>query len=215
MAQSKLLKVIAALKNDLSETEQLALAAELWASARFPPSLPNFSYRHKEIVIRFAFLQGFLAWEAFLDESFTLYLLGEKPPKGRRPKREHTPTKRKDAERLIIGADRRYADWTRTSELRKRSKTFFKRNDPYDVPLKVNNQAFHDMSIIRNAIAHTSSHSQEEFKKIVRRFFKTYPPKLTIGKFLTAPVPNTSPPQTFIKYYFKSVITTAELIVPH
>lgn len=213
--KSKLLNVVASLKNNLNETEKLAEAAEQWAVASFPPSVPKFLSRHKEIVVKFAFLEGFLAWEAFLDESFTLYLLGEKPPKGRRPQLEHPATRRKDAERLIIGADRKYADWTKTGELRKRSKTFFRRNDPYDLPLKANNRSFEEMNVIRNAIAHRSTHSQEEFKKLVRNFFKTYPPNLTVGKFLRLSVPNVTPQQTFMNYYFGNVVTTAELIVPH
>ncbi len=215
MAQNRLFKVVLGLKKDLDETGRLAIAAEQWANVRFPHGVPKFSSRHKELVIRFAFLQGFLAWEAFLDESFTLYLLGEKAPRGRRPTREHTPRRRKDAERLITGADRKYADWTRTNDLRRRSRTFFRRNDPFDLPLKANNTHFSDMGTIRNAIAHTSAHSQEEFKRLVRRILGTYPRNLSVGKFLSLPVPKTSPPQTFMKFYFGSVITTAELIVPH
>jgi hypothetical protein len=213
--KSKLLNTVESLKDELDETEKLAAAAEQWAVARFPPSVPRFLPRHKEIVVKFAFLEGFLAWEAFLDESFTLYLLGEKPPKGRSPKLEHTATRRKDAERLITGADRKYADWTKTDVLRKRSKIFFRRNDPYDSPMKANNRSFEEMKIIRNAIAHRSTHSNEEFKRVVRKFFKTYPPKLTVGKFLRLPVPNVNPPQTFMTYYFGSVVATASLIVPH
>ncbi len=214
MAQNRLFKVVAALKRDLTETDRLAIAAARWTLVRFPHGVPKFTSRHEELVIRFAFLQGFLAWESFLDESFTLYLLGEKAPKGRRPKREHTPRRRKDAERLITGADRKYADWTKTDNLRKRSRTLFRRNDPFDVPLKTNNSQFEEMGTIRNAIAHRSAHSKEEFQKLVRRFFKTYPPNLTVGKFLSLQVPKSSPPQTFLKYYFGSVIATAEQIVP-
>lgn len=215
MAQNRLIKVVASLKRDLDETGRLAIAAEQWANVRFPLGVPKFSSRHKELVITFAFLRGFLAWEAFLDESFTLYLLGEKAPKGRRPTREHTPHRRKDAERLITGADRKYADWTRTDHLRRRSRNLFRRNDPFDLPLKNNDSHFRDMSTIRNAIAHTSNYSQEEFKKLVRKFFRTYPRNLSIGRFLSLPVPKSSPPQTFMKFYFGNVITTAELIVPH
>lgn len=213
--KSRLLNTVASLKNNLDETEKLAEAAEQWAVARFPPSVPPFLPRHKEIVVKFAFLEGFLAWEAFLDESFTLYLLGEKPPKGRRPKLEHPATRLKDAERFIIGADRKYADWTKTDVLRRRSQVFFRRNDPYDLPLKANNRSFEEMNIIRNAIAHRSTHSHEQFKSVVRKFFKTYPPKLTVGKFLRLPVPNVNPPQSFMNYYFGNVVATANLIVPH
>ncbi len=149
------------------------------------------------------------------DESFTLYLLGEKPPRGRKPVREHTPKRRKDAERLIIGGDRKYAEWTRTNDLRSRSKTFFRRHDPCDAPLKASSRTLDDMNTIRNAIAHTSTHSQESFKRLVRNFFGTYPPNLTVGKFPATSVPSTSPPQTFMQYYLNSVVNTANLIVPH
>ncbi len=215
MAQSKLLKAVTTLRNNIDETSRLAVATDQWLAMRFPSGVPKFSSRHKEMVIKFAFLQSFLSWETFLDESFTLYLLGEKPPRGRKPVREHTPKRRKDAERLIIGGDRKYAEWTRTSDLRSRSKTFFRHHDPYDAPLRANSRTFDEMNVIRNAIAHTSAHSQESFKKLARNFFGTYPPSLTIGKFLTTSVPSTSPPQTFMQYYLSSVVNTANLIVPH
>jgi hypothetical protein len=215
MAQNRLANVVITFKKDLDETDRLVLAAEQWANFRFPSTVARFTSRHKELIIRFAFLQGFLAWEEFLDESFTLYLLGEKAPRGRRPLREYSPRRRKDAIRLITGADRKYADWTRTDNLRKRSKTFFRRHDPFDTPLRANNTYLQDMAIIRNAIAHRSQYSREEFQKLVRRFFRTYPPGLTIGQFLRRVVPNSSPPQTFLAYYFDSVATTADLIVPH
>lgn len=214
MPQSNLLNVLVALKTALNETEQLVVATGQWASARFPPGIPKFTPRYKEIIVRLAFLQTFLAWEEFIDESFTLYLLGMKPPRGRRPHRLHTPSKRKDAERFILGADD-YADWSKIHKVRERAKKYFRRGEPFDPALSAHQNMFDEMNTIRNAIAHSSKYSQKKFKSLVRRRLGTYPTGLTIGKFLTMNNPRSSYSETFIEYYLNRVIFVAENIVPN
>ncbi len=215
MARSNLLGVVTSLKSSLNEVIDLAGAAEQWASVRFPAGTPKFTSNHKEIVIKIAFLQSFLAWEEFLDESFILYMLGMRPPRGyRRPTRLFKPSKRKEAMRLIVG-DRRYADWTQTAMLRERARLYFKKGEPYDSALSIHQNMFQDMNTIRNAIAHSSEHSREQFKKLVRRNLGTYPSGITIAKFLRMQKPGITPAITFIDYYLTTVSLIADSIVPN
>lgn len=214
MARNSLLKVIVALKKDLTEIEQLATATEQWVSVRFPSSVPKFTARHKEIVIRIAFLQTFIAWEEFLDESFTLYLLGMRPPKGKCPRRLHNPSKRKDAMRLIVG-DRNYADWTKTDALKKRATKYFRDGEPYKSVLGGHQNVLNDMNIIRNAIAHSSTYSREQFKALVRTKLGTFPPNLSVAKFLSMTMPLSTPPKSFLQFYLENIHVAASSIVPN
>jgi hypothetical protein len=215
MSHLHLKTVLADFTKNLGETVQLAAAAQRWVSVSFPSGVPRFSVRHKEIVTKLAFLQAFLAWETFLEESFTLYLLGKKSPIGRRPQRLVSPANRKEAMLMVFGVDRKYADWYRVDELKSRAKKCFRDGKPYSDALIGQKQFFEEMSIIRNAIAHSSAHSQNEFKKLAReKLLGAFPPKLTVGRFLATTIPGSSPPESFLEHYLDIVSTVAEKIVP-
>jgi hypothetical protein len=177
--------------------------------------VPKFSLRHRETVTRLAFLQVFLAWEAFLEESFILYLLGKKPPIGPQPKRlDYRPTTRKQAFRYIVG-DRNYADWTKIGDLRDRSKKYFVLGKPFTDAFIGEQINFEEMAVIRNAIAHSSTAAQERFKTLVRsKLLGSCPPNLTIGGFLATSLPGVSPPQSFLEYYVNIMSRVAKKIVP-
>jgi len=215
MPSRNLENVVLALKRALRETEHLSGAAQQWAASGLVGNVPRFTRRHQEIVIRLAFLQAFISWEKFLDESFTLYLLGMKPPRGRAPGRLHKPARRKDAERLITGAND-YADWAKIGAIRSRAKKYFRNGRPFDQALSGSQNLFDDINTIRNAIAHSSRYSQEKFKALARRNLAgTYPPRLSIGKFLVLNNPRSQQPETFLQFYLTRVILVAEQIVPH
>jgi|SRR5882724_3782498 len=215
MPSRNLQTVVLSLETALKETEHLASAAQQWASSALGGNVPRFTRRHQEIVIRLAFLQAFISWEKFLDESFTLYLLGMRPPRGRAPGRLHKPARRKDAERLITGAND-YADWAKIALIRARAKKYFRNGRPFDRALSGSQNLFDDINTIRNAIAHSSRHSQEKFKALARRNLSgTYPPRLSIGAFLVLDNPRSQQTETFLHYYLTRVMLVAGEIVPH
>jgi hypothetical protein len=214
MAHISLRTVLVDLTRNLNETEKLAAAAHQWISVSFPTGVTRFSLRHREIVTGLAFFQAFLAWEAFLDESFTLYLWGKRPPTGRPPRRLYMPATRNEATRLIVG-ERSYTDWTKISELQHRAKIYFKSGEPYKSAFTGQKEIFTEMSDIRNAIAHSSSHAKEKFKEVVRKHLRgAYPPNLTVGGFLAMTKPMSSPPESFLEHYLNTVLLIAEKIVP-
>ncbi|MCI0618116.1 hypothetical protein L0244_34505 [bacterium] len=193
--------------------QQLATAADQWVTITFPKGVLKFSARHKEIVTELVFLRAFLAWEAFLEESFILYLLGKKSPKGKSPSRLYTPSARKDAIRLIFG-DQDYTDWTTISKLTKRADRYFQNGEPYSRVLKSQQNFFDQMKIIRNAVAHTSGVSKEKFKNFIRQKLTFYPSKLTVGGFLAMTIPGSSPPESFLESYLTKILFAAQRIVP-
>jgi hypothetical protein len=208
--------VLLDLDKSLRDTERLAGAAQQWVSVSFPQGIPRFSPHYRDTVTKLCFFQAFLSWEVFLEETFTLYLLGKRAPTGPRPHRLGVrPATRKEAVLLIVGTDRKYADWTRMKELNDRAKKLFRDGKPYTDAFLGQKQFFEEMRVIRNAIAHSSGHSQEEFKKLARsKLLGTFPPKMTVGSFLASTVPGSSPPQSFLEYYMDRVTTVAGKIVP-
>jgi hypothetical protein len=161
-----------------------------------------------------AFLRAFLAWEAFLAESFVLYIAGHRPPRGRTPKRYTFPPSLKTATDWVIPEGREYAEWTAVSAVITRAQRFFEHGGPYAEVLANNRNTLSESKIIRNAIAHASATAQEKFEKLVRDKIKNLPPHFSVGAFLGSTVPKSSPPQSFLEYYLGRIELAARRIVP-
>jgi len=216
MAHYKLSTVLAALSKHLNQTERLAAYADRWSrAANFPRDVPKFTVRHRDMVTETAFLQAFLAWEVFLEESFVLYLLGKRPHSARGPRCLYTPPRTRElTERLVVPEGRRFADWSSVQSVARRAERFFEGGEPYCQVLRSQRGKLENIKAIRNAIAHASTHSWRRFQELVRDELATYPPNLTIGGFLAMTVPGSSPPESFLESYLSQIRFAAERIVP-
>lgn len=209
----ELANVLKELRARVRENEGLAQNSVAWAVSRLPRGVPRFSYRHREIIVEVAFLRAFLAWEIFLEESFILYTLGKRSPRGKPPRSFVVPPNRTIAEQLCVPERREYVDWA-VDLVIERAKRFFLNGRPYAPVLRSQINTFTEMKTIRNTIVHSSSSSQEKFKSLVRRKLGPCPPGLTVGGFLSTTVPGSSPPESFLEDYFQQILLAAERIVP-
>lgn len=213
----KLNTVLASLNRRLSQIERLTIAAERWnrAAARFPWGVPKFTQRHRDMIVELAFLKAFLAWEAFLEESFVLYVWGKPPPRGAPPKCIYQPPRNRQlVEQLIVPEGKDYVDWTNVNIVTTRAMRFFAGGEPYSRTLRPHQSFLDNMRFIRNAIAHSSTHSWDKFQRLVREELRTAPPHLTIGGFLVTTIPGSSPPESFLEDYLYYLKFIAGQIVP-
>lgn len=150
MAHRKLSTALASLIKHLDQMEQFAAAAQQWISISVPTGVPKFTVSYMEIVTETAFLRAFSAWEAFLEESFILYLWGKAPPRGRTPTRYVYPPTRRVAEQVVVPEGRKYADWSNFNYVIGRAERFFKDGKPYSDALKSQQTKLQDMQTIRN-----------------------------------------------------------------
>jgi hypothetical protein len=216
MPHLELGRVVLALEGSLSNMEKLAAASQLWISVTFPKGVPKFSLKHKDTVTGLAFLRAFVAWETFLEEAFTLYLLGKKPPIGPKPKRLVKPDSRKMATLIIVSLDKEYVDWNKWDQLKARANKCFDTGRPFTTALTGQKMLFEELATLRNAIAHSSAHAQKRFRSLVRqKLHGSYPTNLTVGGFLAMTVPSSSPPASFFEHYIESINALADLIVPN
>jgi hypothetical protein len=163
-------------------------------------------------MIELAFFRAFLAWESFLEESFILYLMGKKPPRGKPPRRFAMPPTLQAAEDFAAeGQD--YAKWN-IDKLKNRAERFFKGGGPFTGPLQAHRTVLTDAQTLRNAIAHNSASARRKFETLVRRTLGTVPPDFTVGKFLDTTVPTSSPPNTFLDSHLEMIEFVARQIVP-
>jgi hypothetical protein len=213
MPHYRLNTVLLSLTENLDKTEKLAAAAQMWINST-KKGTPKFTIHHRDMVIEIAFFRAFLSWEAFIEETFILYLLGKKPPKGKGLNSPVVATTRKAAG-IIIEGDRNYVDWVKTESVMKRAGKIFGDSEPYFSQLKTKRSMFNELIILRNAIAHASLRSQEEFKNLSRtKLAGSYSPGITIGGFLGHTVPGSTPPQSFLEEYLDGLRIVSTLIIP-
>jgi hypothetical protein len=161
-----------------------------------------------------AFLRAFLGWEAFLEESFVLYLSGKKPPRGRGPSRYTFPPTIEKAREWVVPEGHHFARWNLAADVASRAERHFKSGGPFASVLRSNQNILEDARVIRNAIAHDSASAYDRFERVVRTALTTVPPRLTVGGFLNTVVPRSNPPISYLEFYIGKIHFAAQQIVP-
>jgi hypothetical protein len=215
VGQRRLQTVLADFARSVQDCRQLAVDAHSWAAPGAHGARPYLSLRRRDSLVEMAFLRAFLAWEVFVEESFVLYLAGQKPPRGRAPFRHAFPPNHKIATEWVVPEGRPYARWTIAGEVSQRAERFFRDGRPFAGVLRGNQTALDETRIIRNAIAHKSTSARLTFETLAREKLLTLPPNLTVGAFLGTIVPGgAAPPTSFLEFYISKIDLAAKMIVP-
>lgn len=212
MAPPKLGTALNMFSRRLKEARELADDAYSWSIPAQPGAYPLITPRRRDTLTEVAFLRAFTSWEIFLEETFLLYLLGHKPPKGAPPYRYGFP-KNPDAavEWCTDGKD--YAKWN-VSDVQRRANRWFRHGKPFTPALQGQQSRLSQLVTIRNAIAHESSSARSKFETIVRNELGALPPNATVGSFLLIAKPNITPPISFLEFYVREILGIARIIVP-
>lgn len=199
---------------NLNDSRRLAADAYLWSAPANGAGVPLISRQRLESLTELAFLRAFLAWEAFLEESFILYLAGANPPRGRPPRRFAFPPNQQTAMEWVVPEGSRYASWTNAALVIRRSERYFHTGNPFAPVLKSNQSVLEDARILRNAIAHDSISTRQKFETLVRRHLGALPPNTTVGRFLGMTIAGSAPPLSFLESLFSRIEFATGQIVP-
>jgi hypothetical protein len=212
MAARRLVTALRGFSRCLKEARELADDAQKWSIPGQPGAPAQISSQRRDTLTEVAFLRAFTGWEIFLEETFLLYLLGHRPPKGRPPYRYGFPP---DQEAAIEWCKdtREYAKWN-VSDVRRRADRWFRDGKPFTPALQGQQSRLDQLVTIRNAIAHESSSARGKFETLVRNELQAVPPNTTVGSFLMTTKPNSNPPISFMEFYLGEVEQAAENIVP-
>lgn len=214
MARRSLNTVRKGFLQNLKDSRQLAIDAYRWSIASHGARSPLISRQRRDSLTELAFFRAFLAWEAFLEESFILYLVGQLPPRGRAPQRYAFPPNQQAAMDWVIPEGRPFAEWTDTNKVSSRAERFFRTGRPFAPVLRSNQNVLEDARTLRNAIAHSSMNAQQKFETLVRVKLGILPPNVTVGGFLGMTIPRSTPPSSFLESYFLKIEFAANQIVP-
>lgn len=168
--------------------------------------------RKIHLIVELSFLQLFIAWEEFLEQTFTRYMCGSKTASGYLPRRYVQPTTLKHG-LDIIKQERIFVDWTKWEEIITRAKLYFENGAPFAGAIGGSLVQLNEMKTIRNRIAHRSKYSEKRFLSLVRNKFGYNPRGMAPGRLLLSRIPSTNP-KTVLKEYGDLLLVLGKMIVP-
>lgn len=174
------------------------------------------SYRLKThqfyFLVSSLYLRAFLAWEQLVEESFLLYIMGRRSPRGyEAPRKIQQRITHSHAISLVQGTGK-YPRWADLGAIIRVSKSFFVGGRPFANKLKPKTNLLNDMRTTRNACAHSTIDIKKKLKSLVRRRLGQAPTDYSSGRFLTSFIPNTT--TTFFEYYLATIQNLGEKLIP-
>lgn len=126
-----------------------------------------FSKEMYDAIVEHCFMQIYLAWEIFLENSFILYLNAGIDLQGNSYVRYGVPTNKEHAYDMVRGT-KNYPDWTNIGDVKYLANIYFENYGPYliieNIPIE-----FADIKTIRNRISHISEKSVKSFHTLLSK----------------------------------------------
>lgn len=154
-----------------------------------------FSKKIYDAIVEHCFIQIFLAWEKFLENSFILYLNAKADLQGNIYVRYGTPKDNEHAYNMIKGT-KNYPDWTNINDVKYLAEIYFENGGPFSI---IENMPveFEDIKNIRNRISHDSEKSAKAFERVLVKTI-TQTTNVSVSDFLMRFKNNN---QTYFSYY--------------
>lgn len=158
-----------------------------------------------------AFLNLFMSWETFLEESLTKLMAGIPTISGRIPVRYVMPPNVEAARSLVIGINR-YFDYGNHEYVRKIVRMYFDDGYPYEPHLSAINSDLSDLRTMRNASAHITSTTQAALESLAQRIFSTPRPGIDLYSLLTTTDPRSARGNTVFAECSEKLLVVAGLV---
>lgn len=172
--------------------------------------------RDRYLLVEVCFLQVLMAWETFLEEAFARFMCGARRLSVPRDPVRLTQFPSLQDAKLTIYQGRRYANWLVPANIEAVCLQHFDQGAPFLGLITAANLELNEIRIIRNKIAHSSSHATREFRNLMIRKLPNVHRGVSPGRFLLSPVPQTMNPQNlgnFYQFYASFLETLAQLII--
>ena len=195
------------LKSDATQCE--ALIAEAHRNDTF--GIPLFSQISREQITTTAFLNLYIAWEAYLEETLSNYMAGATSVTGRQLTKYVAPATAEKA-RLMLIANNRYFEYGNQEYVKKISELFFDNGHPFKQALNSITTELSDLKTMRNSAAHMSSSTRTQLEGVSNRIFGVPRPNQTLYSMITSIDPRSTARETVFLTYKGKLILAAEYI---
>lgn len=171
----------------------------------------HFTILDRAQITEAAFLNMFIAWEEFVENSIGDFMMGEATVSGHMPVRYVNPPSRDHSGKMVLHMGR-YFDYANHEHVKKLARLYFDTGYPFDTPINSLTQELSDLKIMRNACAHMSSTTKAALEGLGLRVFGSPQAGVTVYQMLTANDPRTNPNVTVYASYRDKLLVAAELI---
>jgi len=158
-----------------------------------------------------AFLNLFVSWETFLEESLAILMAGSPTISGRRPVRYVSPLTIEAARRLVIGVQR-YFDYGNHEHVRKIVSMYFEDGYPFEPHLSAISTDLSDLRTLRNASAHITSTTRAALEALAQRILSTPRPGIELYSLLTTIDPRSPLGNTVFAELREKLLVVAGLV---
>ncbi len=158
-----------------------------------------------------AFLNLFIAWETFLEQSLGELMIGNLTISGSAPVRYVSPRTEKAA-RDIIKHVRPFFDYGNHGYVMTLVNQYFENGYPYEPHLSGVVQDLADLRTMRNASAHITSTTRLALENLALRVLQISSIGINLYTFLMATDPNSANGDTVYATYRDKLLVTADLV---
>ncbi|MDI1361062.1 hypothetical protein [Methylotenera sp.] len=158
-----------------------------------------------------AFLNLFIAWESFLEDTITKLMSGSQTISGRLPNRYVVPPNQDAAKALVLGCHR-YFDYANFDNVKRIVLIYFEMGYPFEPHLSSITNDLADLRTMRNASAHITTTTQKALEALAQRVFSTPQPNIDLYTLLTTSRPTSLNGNTLFAESRDKLLVTAELI---
>lgn len=170
-----------------------------------------FTLLEREQITASGFLNLFVAWEGYLESTFTSLMIGGPTLSGTHPVRYALPPSPESAQQMLMGTNR-YFDFANPELVRKMAKLYFENGYPFEPHLSALATDLADLRTMRNASAHISFTTQRALEALAQRIFNAPQPGITLYAMLTRADPRSVTGNTVFAEASAKLMVTAQLI---
>ena len=199
--------ILAELRAEATECTDLIATAHRTG----PDTLALFTQSEQRRITICAFLNLFVAWETFTEQSLVSFMIGDSAISGRFPTRFVTPATRESALAILMG-NNRYFDFANHEHVGKIAGIYFQDGYPFQPHLRSIATDLADLRMMRNASAHISTSTQTALESLGQRILGTPRKNIQLYDLLVAPDPRARGVETVVGTSRDKLLAAAQLI---
>ena len=162
--------------------------------------------RDVERVYEGLYLDAVTSFEAAIEDLFIRIITNRASPTGVTARVSFRSSQ--IARDIMLGGERKYLDWFPYNKTEQRAKAFLRGGQPFTRLSSTQRNKLDDIIVIRNAIAHKSSHSKKKFQNLVNSL-PLHPREKTPAGFLRSRIDVNT---TRYQFYSREMINIIRLL---
>jgi len=167
-----------------------------------------FSVDYQSFTTNSAFINIYISWEHFLEQSFLGYLVGELTLSGNLLQTYVQPPNAEHANKILIGTQK-YVDWSNPETIVRLADLYFHNGDPFHTVMNSNKTSLFDLKTIRNSCAHISTTTSAQLTSLASRLLNVNSTNIQVSDLILSIDPNGNGTDTILDMYMQILDASA------